>query len=96
MKKSLDQYILECPGGISLDTVRHLKDVFSWVKSVPGNKDANSERYLQMSGWYDVIDYLEAVAKCQHSGQFPSQSTGKEGVSILDKFKQGAIFNRPQ
>lgn len=90
----LDQWIKECPGGISHDTIRHLKEVFKWRRSVPGDKDANSERYLQMSGWYDVIEYLTAVATCQTSGKFPNSRTGQEGSSVLDKFKRDPMFTK--
>ena len=92
--QNLDKWIVECPGGISLDTIRHLKQVFEWIRAIPGHKDANSERYLQMSGWYDVIGYLETVAKCQTSGKFPTTTTGKENISILDRFKHDPILGK--
>jgi hypothetical protein len=71
---------------VSFDTVKALEGIFKFKKSNP-DADNNLQRYNQMSGWHDVIDFLRAVAEAQAAGKFDKPKTGLENVSILDRLQ---------
>jgi len=86
---NLNDKILESPQGITLDFCNWIDDVFRWQKSIPGDGEKNHERYLQMSGWQDIKDFLRAIAMAQLRGEFKRDRTGMEDQGILSRIKTG-------
>lgn len=88
MQINIQKEIQEYPCGVTQESIAILKRVFAWQKATPGEADKNKEAYLQMSGWYDVIDFLEAIAKAQSCGNIQPETTGAESVGVLSRLKK--------